>query len=315
MEGSRPTWWKILNQTFVPLPCVLQLIWKGTLHPPTLLAFTTQFSCRIPIRIQEIHPALHLDVKYLGPQSQFQFVPSKGSLPHLTHNQRRDKNCPTLRTPQCQWQRTLSLLVRFQLPQKLLSMPSILMTLMAMAHQQRLPSTILKPILLIVMSLHLTLPFLLVTLQLRWLPIPKHQHLHHRESFSQLQWIHLVLHHSVHGPTQMIKSWWVWNRTQSPVLLGRRSVQDFIAIPRYANWDGASWNKHLGLLTNTVVPTHPSNQRRTTNKQYCTVNARRREPACGVTKQFSSRLDIFLLSCGFFFLSLFLIFVFLSFLS
>ena len=145
-------------------------------------------------------------MKYLGPQSQFQFVPSKGSLPHLTHNQRSDKNCPTLRTPQCQWQRTLSLLVRFQLPQKLLSMPSILMTLMAMAHQQRLPSTILKPILLIVMSLHLTLPFLLVTLQLCRLPIPKHQHLHHRESFSQLQWIHLVLHHSVHGPTQMIKS-------------------------------------------------------------------------------------------------------------
>ena len=265
MEGSRPTWWKILNQTFVPPPCVLQLQWKGTIHPPTPLASTAQFSCRIPIRIQAIHLALHLDVKYLGTQSQFQFVPNKGSRPPLTHNQRRDKKCPILRTPQCQWPRILPLLVRFQLPQKLLSMPSILMTLTAMAHQQRLPFTIMKPIMLIVTKLHLTLPFLLVTLQLRWLPIPKHQHLHHRESFSQIRWIHLVLHHSVHGPLQMIKSWWVWNRTQSPVLRGSRSVQDSIAIPRYASWDGASWNKPLGLLTNMVAPIHPSNMRRMTN--------------------------------------------------
>ena len=109
MEGSRPTWWKILNQTFVQPPCVLQLIWKGTIHPPTLLAFTAQFSCRILIRIQAIHLASHLDVKYLGPQPQFQFVPNKGSRPPLTHNQRRDKKCPTLRTPQCQGQTTLPL--------------------------------------------------------------------------------------------------------------------------------------------------------------------------------------------------------------
>ena len=265
MEGSRPTWWKILNQTFVPPPYVLQLIWKGTIHPSTLLAFTAQFSCRIPIRIQEIHLAFHLGVKFLGTQFLFQFAPSKGSRPPLTHNQRRDKKYPTLRIPQCRGKTTLPLLVRFRLPQTLLSMPSILMTLRAMAHQQRPPFTTLKPIMLIVTSLHLTLPFLLVTPQLRWLPIPKHQHLHHREAFHQIQWIHLVLHHSVHGPMQMIKSWWAWNRTQSPVLRGSRSVQDFIAIPRYASWDGASWNKPWGLLTNMVAPIQPSKLRRMTN--------------------------------------------------
>ena len=89
MEGSRPTWWKILNQTFVPPPCVLQLIWKGTIHPPTLLAFTAQFSCRIPIRIQEIHLALHLDVKssqlanYWRRYFQIPEIPPDGNwLPH-----------------------------------------------------------------------------------------------------------------------------------------------------------------------------------------------------------------------------------------
>ena len=265
MEGSRPTWWKILNQTFVPPPCALQLIWKGTILPPTLLAFIAQFSCRIPIRIQEIHLAFHLGVKFLGTQFLFQFAPSKGSRPPLTHNQRRDKKYPTLRIPQCRGKTTLPLLVRFRLPQTLLSMPSILMTLTAMAHQQRPPFMTLKPIMLLVTSLHLTLPFLLVTPQLRWLPIPKHQHLHHREAFHQIQWIHLVLHHSVHGPMQMIKSWWAWNRTQSPVLRGSRSVQDFIEIPRYASWDGASWNKLLGLLTNMVAPIQPSKLRRMTN--------------------------------------------------
>ena len=34
MEGSRPTWWKILNQTFVPPPCVLQLHMERD-HPST----------------------------------------------------------------------------------------------------------------------------------------------------------------------------------------------------------------------------------------------------------------------------------------
>ena len=55
-----------------------------------------------------------------GTQSLFQFVPSKGSRPPLTHNQRRDKKCPTLRTPQCRGQTTLPLLVRFRLPQNAL---------------------------------------------------------------------------------------------------------------------------------------------------------------------------------------------------
>ena len=108
-------------------------------------------------------------------------------------------------------------------------------------------------------------PFLLVPPHLLWLQTPRHRLLPLIEPFSQIQLIHLVIHHSAHGPTQMIKSWWVWNKTQSPALLGRRSVPDFIAIPRYANWDGESWSKRLGLLTNTVVSTHPSNQRRKIN--------------------------------------------------
>ena len=35
------------------------------------------------------------------PQSQFRFVPSKGSLQQLTRNQRRNKNCPILRKLHC----------------------------------------------------------------------------------------------------------------------------------------------------------------------------------------------------------------------
>ena len=166
MEASRHTWWKILNPTFVPPPCDLHLIWNGTIHQPTPLAFTAQFPCRIPILIQAIHLALNLDVEYLGPQSQFRFVPSKGSRQQLTRNQRRNKNCPILRKLHCRWQREMSLLARFQLPQKPLPMPSILMTLTAMPHQQRLPFTTLKSIMAIVASLHPTLPFLLVTLHL-----------------------------------------------------------------------------------------------------------------------------------------------------
>ena len=164
MEASRHTWWEILNPTFVPPPCDLHLLWNGTIHLPTPLAFTAQFPCRIPILIQAIHLALNLDAEYLGPQSQFRFVPSKGSLQQLTRNQRRDKNCPILRKLHCRWQREMSLLARFQLPQKPLPMPSILMTLTAMPHQQRLPFTTLKSIMAIVASLHPTLPFLLVTL-------------------------------------------------------------------------------------------------------------------------------------------------------
>ena len=153
---------------------------------------------------------------------------------------------------------------------------------------------------LFVTSLHLTLPFLRVTPPFRWFPIPKHQHLHHREAFHQLPWTHLVLHHSVHGPMQMIKSWWAWNRTQSPVLRGSRSVPDSIAIPRYASWDGASWNKLLGLLTHRVEQTHPSTMRRMNKSVSCNVIAWKDVslPACSVD-QFQ------LLSFSFLWLSLF----------
>ena len=48
-------------------------------------------------------------------------------------------------------------------PQMLVSMPSILTTLMVMAHQQRPPFTTLTLLMLFVTSLHLTLPFLRVT--------------------------------------------------------------------------------------------------------------------------------------------------------
>ena len=149
-----------------------------TLRPPTHMErdhpSTNPVGIHSPVLMSDPNPnpgnpsiPLHLDVKYLGTQSQFQLVPNKGSRPPLTHNQRRDKKCPTLQTPQCQGQTTLPLLARFQLPQKLSSMPSILMTLTAMVHQQRLLFTILKPIMPIVTKLHLTLPFLLVILQSR----------------------------------------------------------------------------------------------------------------------------------------------------
>ena len=71
-----------------------------------------------------------------------------------------------LRKLQCQWSREKSLLARFQLPQKPFPMPSILMTLMAMPHQQLLPFTTLKSIMAIVASQHPTSPFLLVPLHL-----------------------------------------------------------------------------------------------------------------------------------------------------
>ena len=302
-EAFRHAWWKILNPTFVPPPCILHLIWNGNICQPTLLAFTTQFTCRFLTQLRATHRFLNLVEENLGTQSQSRSVQSKGSLQQLTRNPRKDRNCPLLRQLQCQWSRKKSLLARFQLPQKLFPMLSTLTTLTAMPHQQQLPFTTLKSTLAIVESPRPTPPFLRVLLHLRWHQIPKHQHLPPIESFSQIQWIHLVLHHSVPGPTQMIKSWRVWNRTQSPVLRGRRSVQDFIAIPRYANWDGASWNKRLGFSTKTVMTTHPSNQRRRTNKQYCPVNGKKDVSLhVGSLNRFSSRLSLFVfLPCGFFF--------------
>ena len=269
----RHAWWKILTQTSVPPPCILHLFWNGNIRPPTLLAFTTPLTCRILTQLRETQWFLSLVEENLGPQSQSRFAPSKGSPRQSTRNPRRNRNCPLLRQRPCQRSRKKPLLVRFQLPQKLLPMLSTLTTLMEMLHQQQLPLTTLKSTRAIVESPRPILPFLRVLLPLRWHQIPKHQHLPLIEFFSQILWTHLGLHHSVPGPTQMIKNWRAWNRTQSPVLRGRPSVQDFIVTPRYANWDGASWNKRLGFLTNTVMTTHPSNprQKRRTNKQYCTV--------------------------------------------
>ena len=162
MEASRHTWWKILNPTFVPPPCALHLIWNGIIRPPHPLAFETQFSCRILTLIRATLPALNLVEENLGPQSQSRFDPSKGSLPQSTRNQRSDKNCPPRWKLQCQWSRKRSLLAHFQSPQKPLPMPSILMTLTAMPHQQLLPLMTLKPIMAIVASQHPTSPFLRV---------------------------------------------------------------------------------------------------------------------------------------------------------
>ena len=69
-----------------------------TLHPPSYmerehmstnpLAFTTQFTCRIPIQIRAIHLVLTLVEENLGTQSQSRFVQSRGSLQQLTRNPR-----------------------------------------------------------------------------------------------------------------------------------------------------------------------------------------------------------------------------------
>ena len=155
-----------------------------TFRPPTHMerehpsinscsVLTAQFLCRILIRIQKIRRVFHLDVKSPGTRFRFQFAPSKGSPPPLTHNQRSDKKYPTLRIPQYPGNMTLQLPLHFRFPQTLLSMHSILMTLMVMAHQQRPPFTTLTLILLIVMSLPLTLPFLLVTSAITLTPNPK----------------------------------------------------------------------------------------------------------------------------------------------
>ena len=116
-------------------------------------------------------------------------------------------------------------------------------------------------------------PFLQAPPHSHWHQTQRHHHLPPSVSYSQIQLIHLAIHPSVHGPTQMIKSWSAWNRTQSPVLRGRRSGPDFIAIPRYVNWDGESWSKRLVSLTNTVAWTHPSSQRRRINQYHSHVNA------------------------------------------
>ena len=143
-------------------PPSYSLIWNGIIRQPHPWAFETQFSCRILTLIRAILPALNLVEENLGPQSQSRFDPSKGSLQQSTRNQRSDKNCPPRWKLQCQWSRKRSLLAHSQSPQKSLPMPSILMTLTAMPHQQLLPLMTLKPIMAIVASQHPTSPFLRV---------------------------------------------------------------------------------------------------------------------------------------------------------
>ena len=231
-------------------------------------------------------------MKSPGTRSRCQFALSKGSPPPLTHNQRSVRKHPTLRILLYQGKMIRQHPLHFRFPPMLVSMHSILMTPMVMAHQQLPQFMNLILIRLLVMSPRPILPFLLVPFLLvlppsRWLLIPKHQHLHHPGTFHQLPLIHLVLHHFAHGPLLTIKSWWVWNRTQSPVLRGSRSAPDSIVIPRYANWDGASWNKVLGLLTTRVEQIQPSTMRRMTNQLPCSVIAGKDVslPACSL-KQF-----------------------------
>ena len=167
MEAFHHAWWKILNPIFVPPPYVLHLLWNGIICQPTLVVFTTPFTCRCLIQLRETHRFLNLVEENLGTQSQSRSAQSNGSLRQLIRNPRRNRNCPILRQRPCQWSRKKSLLALFQLPQKLFPMLPTLTTLTAMLHQQQLPLTTRKSTLAIEESPRPIPPFLLALLNLR----------------------------------------------------------------------------------------------------------------------------------------------------
>ena len=161
---------------------------------------------------------------------------SKSSSPQLlTHNRRRDKKWRQFQKLELQWLREVATLAHFPSHQRPLLEASTQMTPTVTQHQELLPlmTTWIQTSTMATATIqHPTSPppFLQAPPHSHWHQTQRHHHFPPFVSCSQIQLIHLVIHPFVHGPTQMIKSWSAWNRTQSPVHRGRRSVPDFIAI-------------------------------------------------------------------------------------
>ena len=208
MEEFHHSWFSILNRTYVPP----HRITHSTVRQNTLEAHAMSPAIQflrlntLSIQRQELHSLRNLLGPRPGPQSLFQFGPSKGPRRQRTLNRRRNKNQLQSRKHVSPPQNGLAVLARSPSSPKYRLQTS---TRMNQIMTEVLSHMTIQTQMSIIASLHHPLPHLHHHLALPLLHSHRiHMHLHHQPSafFNQILAILLVIHHFVHGPTMMIKS-------------------------------------------------------------------------------------------------------------
>ena len=213
MQASHHSWFWILNRTCVLFQYLQHTIEKRTqlqAHLRPLIAHPSQrIQSWIPIRAPQRWQTLLAQIATPEPRFRFPFDPNNVCLQLKIHNRRNAKKVRWSQTPVHQQRNDVAVVALFLSSRRSHLGASILMTPMVMQHLE-LPPPMITGIMTLTMAFHQDPPphppHLLALLLSHLHQIHMHHHLTPSAFSSQIHLMLLVILHSVHGPTLMIKS-------------------------------------------------------------------------------------------------------------